>query len=466
MSYNGSGTFVINSTGQPVVTGTVISSTAFNALTADLATGLSTAITKDGQTTTTARVPFAQGISSTLVTDATSTTTGSIISAGGISCQKALFVGTTSNFAGTLTGAAANFGVLTASAASGNATLGIKNTSLSGKDWYFLTTTSSGESDLGLYYAGGGAGTKVTITNGGLVGIGMTPSNVLDITQTQNALSIACLKNASAGTSARMAYQLDNATSATYLVHNGPSFTTSGVDRQDGTKLTCGGAGGLTLATGVAQPIYFAINNAEKARIGTDGSFLIGGTTNIGGGLYVAAQCLVGTTSGNSCVMSVGRVGGDVAYFKMTGSSGANATIYCDVDNTANRLIDFRYNGSDISYWTTNGSTSTFNNPSDIRFKTVAEKQFDYSGPIKAMQMVDFNWTETGASDFGGLAQQAYEAFADTPIRDVLVSKPKNPEDKWYMAPDYYGRIALWGVKDLYKIIDDLTTRLAALENK
>jgi hypothetical protein len=103
MSYNGSGTFVINSAGQPVVSGTVISSTAFNALTADLGTGLSTAITKDGQTTTTARIPFAQGINSSLVTDATNTTTGSIITAGGVGIAKALFVGTTSNFAGAAT---------------------------------------------------------------------------------------------------------------------------------------------------------------------------------------------------------------------------------------------------------------------------------------------------------------------------------------------------------------------------
>jgi hypothetical protein len=103
MSYNGSGTFQINSTGQPVVSGTVISSTAFNALTADLATGLSTAITKDGQTATTARIPFAQGINSTLVTDSTSTTTGSIITAGGAGVAKALFVGTTANVAGAVT---------------------------------------------------------------------------------------------------------------------------------------------------------------------------------------------------------------------------------------------------------------------------------------------------------------------------------------------------------------------------
>jgi hypothetical protein len=58
MSYNGSGTFNINTAGQPVVTGTVISSTAFNLLTSDLATGLTTALTKDGQTTPTANIPM------------------------------------------------------------------------------------------------------------------------------------------------------------------------------------------------------------------------------------------------------------------------------------------------------------------------------------------------------------------------------------------------------------------------
>jgi len=100
MSYNGSGTFQINTTGQPVVAGTVISSTAFNALTADLATGLSTAITKDGQTTATARIPFAQGITSTLTTDSSSVSTGSIITAGGVGVAKAVYVGTTLNVAG------------------------------------------------------------------------------------------------------------------------------------------------------------------------------------------------------------------------------------------------------------------------------------------------------------------------------------------------------------------------------
>ena len=102
MSYNGSGTFTINTTGQPVVAGTVISSSSFNSLTNDLATGLTTAITKDGQTTTTARITFAQGLTSSLVTDSSSISTGSIITAGGAGIAKNLYVGVNANVAGTL----------------------------------------------------------------------------------------------------------------------------------------------------------------------------------------------------------------------------------------------------------------------------------------------------------------------------------------------------------------------------
>jgi len=79
MSYNGSGVFNINTAGQPVVTGTVISSTAFNALTADLATGLTTALTKDGQTTPTANIPMG-GFKVTGI--AAATTTGDALSYG------------------------------------------------------------------------------------------------------------------------------------------------------------------------------------------------------------------------------------------------------------------------------------------------------------------------------------------------------------------------------------------------
>jgi len=58
MSDNGSGLFNIDSTGQPVVASTLITAATHNALTTDLATGLSNRICKDGQTTITANIPF------------------------------------------------------------------------------------------------------------------------------------------------------------------------------------------------------------------------------------------------------------------------------------------------------------------------------------------------------------------------------------------------------------------------
>ncbi len=58
-AFDGSGTFVISGTGLPVVTNTVISSTVANTLNSDLAIGLSTCITKNGQTTITANIPMA-----------------------------------------------------------------------------------------------------------------------------------------------------------------------------------------------------------------------------------------------------------------------------------------------------------------------------------------------------------------------------------------------------------------------
>lgn len=59
MSFNGAGLFLINTAGQPVVTNTTIASAVFNAFTQDVATGLSTCITKDGQTVVTANIPLA-----------------------------------------------------------------------------------------------------------------------------------------------------------------------------------------------------------------------------------------------------------------------------------------------------------------------------------------------------------------------------------------------------------------------
>ena len=57
MARNGSGIYNLPA-GQPVVTGTTISSTTFNTLTADIATALTQSLSADGQTPVTANIPM------------------------------------------------------------------------------------------------------------------------------------------------------------------------------------------------------------------------------------------------------------------------------------------------------------------------------------------------------------------------------------------------------------------------
>ena len=58
MPFNGSGSFSPPGADFPAVASTLIESTKFNNVINDIATGLSTCITKDGQTTVTANIPF------------------------------------------------------------------------------------------------------------------------------------------------------------------------------------------------------------------------------------------------------------------------------------------------------------------------------------------------------------------------------------------------------------------------
>ena len=100
MSFNGSGLFQVNVAGNPVVTGTVISSTWLNASFSDFATGLSTCILKDGTQTLTANIPFG-GFKATGL--AVATTTGDALSYGRAANVTTLTV-TTVNASGVVTG--------------------------------------------------------------------------------------------------------------------------------------------------------------------------------------------------------------------------------------------------------------------------------------------------------------------------------------------------------------------------
>ena len=183
-----------------------------------------------------------------------------------------------------------------------------------------------------------GASSTGGLSNVASIGIGMTPVNVLDITQSQNGLSLICLKNTNASAASRSALQMTNGTTNAYLFLTGTGYTTASTDRQNGVRLYTDGAGGLTFETGTAQPIYFAVNSAEAARFGSDGSLLIGSTTNVGAGNMSAKSHIVRTTvaavNGTSQITAVRTASvstsattiyamGDYGYlFLITGDNG------------------------------------------------------------------------------------------------------------------------------------------------
>lgn len=107
------------------------------------------------------------------------------------------------------------------------------------------------------------------------VGIGMAPTNILDITQTQNAASLVKILNANGGANASAQLQTSNGTDIAYVAQLGTGFTTNGV-------LIAGRGGLLTTNNMFLQSggvIAFAqTGTAEAARISATG--LLVGTSS------------------------------------------------------------------------------------------------------------------------------------------------------------------------------------------
>ena len=152
------------------------------------------------------------------------------------------------------------------------------------------------------------------------VGIGMTPSNILDITASAtNIIQYIQILNGNAGDATAAAIRTKSSSSVATLFMYGPNFTTSGVSRADGGKLECDGGGGLTVNTIGARPFYIGINSTEVARFDSPG--LAVGATAFGASATNTIAISNGVAPASSPA-STGQLYVESGALKYRGSSG------------------------------------------------------------------------------------------------------------------------------------------------
>jgi len=126
------------------------------------------------------------------------------------------------------------------------------------------------------------SGTTISVRIGtsGNLGIGMTPTNILDITQTQNAASLGSIYNASNGASANAQWSAKNDSNQTtrMIMRGSANAGNFGMSAGAG-ELSTNSTVALGVGTTTATPLIFGTNNAERMRLDSSGNLGIG-TTN------------------------------------------------------------------------------------------------------------------------------------------------------------------------------------------
>jgi hypothetical protein len=197
--------------------------------------------------------------------------------------------------------------------------------------------------------------------------------------------------------------------------------------------------GGLTAEASGATPITFLTNSAERMRIDSSGSLLVGTTSNSVGGLSMAQT-----------------------IDARTRNTGFGLGIIGNASNT--QVARFAYDSTAVGSINITSSTTSYGTSSDYRLKNTIAPMTGALAKVAALKPCTYKWNVDGSDGQGFIAHELAEICPDavTGEKDAVDSEG-NPQ---YQGIDTSFLVATLtaAIQEQQALITALTERITALE--
>ena len=324
---------------------------------------------------------------------------------------------------------------------------------------------------------------------GGNVGVNCIPAVALDVTRNQNALTALNVFNSDSTNASSIAairvgydstyhYSISRVGNSADIIHNATQSSANLLWQSAGsTRMTLASTGYLTLqTTDSAGNTATLLGDGSTAGYAlatnwnTGASYLdfrLGGQTtsytkmriNNSGYAYLNTLTALGpdqailSVAGTNSIPGITVLGGTGPWAMKIGTSDAGATRY---------ILGVCNSGSaTLGGITTNGTVITYGGTSDYRLKDVSGALTGYKERLSALKPKQGTWKENGSEFRGFLAHEFANSYPSSVAGEKdAVDADGNPKYQSMQA----GSSEV--IADMVAYINELETRLTALENK
>jgi hypothetical protein len=387
MSRNGTGTYNLPA-GNPVVTGTTITTTWANSTLTDISTALTGSVASDGQTPITGALQMGSNKITNLAdpTNAQDAATKAYVDAKTNGTSAGSF--TNLAYTGTLTGGTGVVNIGSGQVykdASGNVGIGTSSPNSAGVS--LACTLNASNSTTGGIFELNGAGTRYSYlfsnaSNTVLSSVQALPL-IFSTTNTER-MRITSAGNIGVGTSSPIAVTGFNGitTSSTSGGFYKAVSTTGSITGSYGANNL---DGSVALGSDTNHPLYFFTNATERMRISTNGSISLGP---------------VFTAAGAETTTQI--------------QANDNAIIYSNANTTSNLVRQYFFNpNGTVGSISTSGSNTTYGTSSDYRLKENIAPMTGALSKVAQLKPCTYTWKADGEAGQGFIAHELQAVIPD-----------------------------------------------------